>query len=167
MRLIKTLTEKGKNGTFKGIIEVELDYRRDQHEVRNPSSHEEELKTFNYSRVIGRIEGTHIRFESPDFRGDTILMNYVNEIISKVHHELKGLANEPRRVDVIETLQMEGFLSPGQQGMEDTHNIPDNIGGIDISKSEFQGYGGGSTEGGGATGDFGNTGGIENPDNNY
>lgn len=103
----KTFEQTGINGTFKGLVEVLFNYRKEDKEVHNRSTHDEEMRTFSYHRVIGFVEGE--RFESDEFQNENLVWQYIEEIEKKVNAKLHQLANVPKVKTLTEQLKDKGY----------------------------------------------------------
>lgn len=105
--MIKEFIETSINGVFKGTVEVKFNYRSAHKEVHNPSTHDEEMKTFSYHKVIGFVGAE--RFESEDFRNENLVWQFIDEIEKKVKAKLYLLAKTPKVRSLTEQLNAKGY----------------------------------------------------------
>lgn len=103
----KQLEMSGINGRFTASVEVLFNYRTQTKEVHNPSTHDEEKRTFSYHIVYGYIGGDKI--ESPEFQNEALVWQYIDEVEKKVSDQLFRLANIPKTQTLTEQLCGHGF----------------------------------------------------------
>lgn len=103
----KEFTDTGINGTFRGLVEVKFNCKKEQREVHNRSTHDEEMKTFSYHQVVGFVEGE--RFESEYFQNENLVWQFIDEIEKKVKTKLHLLAKVPKTQTLTEQLNAKGY----------------------------------------------------------
>lgn len=103
----KEITDTGINGTFRGTVEVKFNYRKEKKEVHNRSTHDEEMRTFSYHKVVGLVDGE--KFESKDFQNENLVWQFIDEIEKKVSTKLHLLARVPKTQTLIEQLKAKGY----------------------------------------------------------
>lgn len=107
-RMKKTIEITGVNGTFKGLVEVKLNYRSEPKQTTHAVTHDDITVIEKYHMVAGYAEGE--TFQSKDFMNENLVWQHIDEIEKKVNYKLRCLANDQKHESIQEQLAKKGYL---------------------------------------------------------
>lgn len=100
-KFTKEISASGKNGTFAGIVEVQHQYRSEKKEVHNRGTHDEEMRTFEYSRAVGFYNNKEV-FSSQDVVSRDSITREANRIEKALQAYLQNLADASHKTTSLE-----------------------------------------------------------------
>lgn len=105
--LKKVLQETGKNGTFKGLVEVIFNYRSEMVKSHNRITHDDEMVERNYHLVQSWYEG--VKDQSKEVHTEREVKDLVYRFENFIIDRLKALANTEKHITVIDQLKIDGY----------------------------------------------------------
>lgn len=97
----------GVNGEFNGFVILKFNYAKKTKEVHNPSTHDEESRTFFVHRIEMIVSGKVIK--SDEFRNESESAAFADAYEKNLTEVLKLMADEPKKNSIEEKLESKGY----------------------------------------------------------